>query len=276
MQRRKRTKKPQSDSDSESKKSKKQTKKQSDESKDTKSEENPQFSFDTDFDIEVKDGINDLAMLPRELIESELISRGFHPDMTDALDTKFLVNTLRGGKFIPKEEDKNDINSYYYSYYSYHQAPQVPIFDDTSEAILQKRKEEEKKKIEEEEEEEMLENAQKFNPDEFTKDNLDKQPDEEDNENATNLNPFLFPNQFIIKKGRRPMNFQLKINLLNYGFDVDKINDGSKKNDKLIKKMENDHLKHYSIEDIIFRNFILNSPDDDNEYDDNDDDNGNI
>lgn len=274
-QKRKQAKKPSSDSDSDTElnsedQQKKQIKSHTNESKNKKSDKSP-FSFDSDFNIEVKDGINDLAMLPRELIESELIERGFQPDMTKALDTKFLVNTLRGGKFIPKEDDVQDDRPYYHSYSFELSQTQAPIFDDTSEEILKKRKVEEDKRIEKEkqEEEEMLENFQNINADDFKKDHAKNAPVASKTGYSLNLN---FNQPFFIQNRRRHINYSLSINLQNYGVDIEKILDGTPENDNLIKNMEADYSKHYTVEDIIFRNLILNSTADEDDDEDGDED----
>ena len=261
-QKRKAVKRPSSDDDDSSVDSKsiqKQDKSSLNESKNKRKTNSSPFSFDSEFEIDVKDGINDLATLPRELIESELINRGFHPDMTKALETKFLVNTLRSGKSIFQKDDVDGSSGFsYYPTYSYEMSiNQAPIFDDAPEEILKKRKIEEKKRKEIEEEEEMMEIDQNLKPEEFKQDNYIS-PTETDQSNNNN---FLVNRSFYFNYNNfngRHLNTHLLMKLLNYGVDLDKLADGSPESDQLLLDIEADTQKRLSEEDIIFRNFVLN------------------
>lgn len=222
------------------------------------------FSFDTEFDINVLDGINDLAQLPRDLIQSELKRRGYQPDMVDFLPTKILLNTLRSGKRIMNNTEPNE-QFYNYPYYSEFRQVQGPIFDDTPEEILKKRNAEEKMRIEKEKEyeDEMMEKNCSLNPDEFRKEDYDDSTNRSNELNDNNNNtgtpamnyfpPNFYPNQ-------RHLNYSLHIDLINYGVDVDElISEQNDPNKILFDSIEKDASNHYSTEDIFFRNVILNS-----------------
>lgn len=127
-----------------------------------------------DFDVEIKNGINDLTNLPIELLRMELVQRGYHEGVINRLDKWYLVSMLRETAF-------NHFN--YFSFCSSrfglnswerNDGPMEKIFENDPETERKRLEEQRLKKEKEKEDEKNTFEDICINPDEFSKEKAKK------------------------------------------------------------------------------------------------------
>ncbi|OHT10516.1 hypothetical protein TRFO_20192 [Tritrichomonas foetus] len=74
-----------------------------------------------DMSVQIKNGINDLTNLPIDLLQMELIKRGYHPGVIKRLDQWYLVSILRETQFE------------HYNYFARFESAHSKIFNDDAE-----------------------------------------------------------------------------------------------------------------------------------------------